>query len=257
VRRAPFSRAVALIAVLTALAATGCGSSAGSGSDRVVHVLAASSLSGPFEELAETFERDHPGVDVRLILDSSATLAIQVVEGAPGDVLATADERTMQRAVDGGATLDQPVLFATNRLVVVVPNGNPAGITTLADLDDPSVDYVACVPSAPCGYLARGVLAAGSVDRDPRSLEVDVKAVLQKVVLDEADAGLVYTSDAVAAGADVESFPLPDGAGGRTAYPMAPLSQTEDPRLARAWVDLVRSDRGQRALAAAGFSPAP
>lgn len=249
-------RAVGL-ALALALLTAGCSPSQGDEDARVLNVLAASSLSEPFDELAGVFERQHPGVQVRLVLDSSAVLAAQAVDGAPGDVLATADRRTMRQAVAGGATLDNPLAFTTNRIALVVPAGNPAGVSSLADLDDPTVDYVTCVVSAPCGHLAREVLAAASVTREPRSLEVDVKAVLQKVVLDEADAGLVYASDAVAAGADVESAPLPGDVGGRTAYPVAPLVQTEDPRLARAWVGLLRSARGQQALADAGFSPAP
>jgi molybdate transport system substrate-binding protein len=217
-------------------------------------VLAAASLTESFQELAETFEAAHPGVEVRLVLESSATLAGQVVEGAPADVLATADQATMQRAVDAGAA-DSPEVFATNQLVLVTPPGNPAHITELADLDDPAVSYVTCVESAPCGSLAAQLLAEDGVAARPRSLEVDVKAVLAKVVADEADAGLVYATDAFAARSQVTTWPVPGSEHALTACSIAVVDQVEEPELAAEWVDLVLSAEGQDVLADAGFGP--
>ncbi len=192
---------------------------------------------------------------VELAFDSSATLAEQVNQGAPGDVLATADERTMSLVADAGNTAGPPRRFATNRLVLVVPADDPAGVDELADLDRGDVDFVVCVPSAPCGALATAVLDGQGIRADPASEEVDVKAVLSKVVLGEADAGLVYTSDAVAAGDRVRAVPVPADEGAVTAYPIAVTAGAAEPDLARDWVDLVLSGEGRRALADAGFGP--
>ena len=204
------NRAVALLlALVAALALAGCGGSdASSGGSRgsseketgTLNVLAAASLTETFTSLAKDFEADHPGVTVKLAFDSSATLAEQVTQGAPADVLATADEATMQTVVDAGGTEGDPQLFATNHLQMVVPKDNPANIQQFSDLEKPGVKYVVCVDTAPCGKLAAKVLAATGIKAKPASEEVDVKAVLSKVELGEADAGLVYATDAVAGG---------------------------------------------------------
>lgn len=229
---------------------TGCGNGS---EERTLEVLAAASLTETFTELAARFEEDHPGVTVRLVFDSSATLAEQVDQGAPADVLATADERTMRAVVDAGNTRDEPALFASNRLVLVTPADNPAGIGSVADLDDPGVSYVVCVPAAPCGTVARTVLDASGVTAPAASEEVDVKAVLAKVTLDEADAGLVYASDAVAAGDQVATVGIPAAEDAVTRYPVTALADADDPALADEWVDLVLSDEGQGVLRTAGF----
>ena len=244
-------------AVVAALAG-GCASDDGAGTDqdagRSLDVLAASSLTEVFESLAETFESEHPGVEVRLVLESSTTLANQVVEGAPADVLATADEKSMQLVLDSGDAATSE-LFATNELVLVTPKDNPALITDFEDLDDPSVSYVACVETAPCGALAARLLEENDVTAAPRSLEVDVKAVLAKVVADEADAGLVYATDAFAAAGDVTTWPIPGSDDALTVYPIAVVEGSADQELAEEWVDLVLSAEGQDVLEQAGFGP--
>jgi molybdate transport system substrate-binding protein len=215
-------------------------------------VLAAASLTGSFTELAEGFEARHPGSRVTLAFDSSATLAEQVVQGAPADVLATADERTMGLVVDAGATSGDPRVFATNRLALVVPHGNPAGIEDVRDLADPAVDYVVCVRAAPCGALTADLLAEVAVSAPPASEEVDVKSVLTKVAADEADAGIVYETDARAAAGEVSRIPLPRSPDRVNQYLVAPLA-SDEPDLARAWQELLLSDAGQDVLRAAGF----
>lgn len=243
-------RIMALVLALTATVA-GCDDDADRG--RTLTVLAAASLTETFERIADEFEAGHDGVSVSLAFDSSATLAEQVNQGAPADVLATADRRTMRSVAAQGNTAAEPRVFATNRLALVVPPENPAGITQLADLDDPGVDYVVCVESAPCGALARTVLDAAGITHDPASAEVDVKAVLTKVELAEADAGLVYATDAAAAGEAVRSLDVPAPEGATNAYAVAPLAGTDSPGLAREWVQLVLSDNGRSILGAAGF----
>lgn len=248
-------RALPAFLCLALLGTTACGgASGGAEQDRTLTVLAAASLTETFTELGQRFEADHPGVDVRLAFDSSATLAAQVVEGAPADVLATADATTMQSVVDAGATTADPRVFATNHLVLVTPVGNPAGVQALADLDDPSVSYVVCVQTAPCGVLAADLLTGEGVSAEPVSREVDVKAVLSKVTLDEADAGLVYASDAVAAGEDVERIDVPAAEADRTEYLVAPVEQAGEPDLAADWVDLLLSPEGRQVLRDAGFT---
>lgn len=223
------------------------------GSERELTVLAAASLTGSFTELADRFEAAHDGVEVRLAFDSSATLAEQVNQGAPADVLATADERTMRSVVDQGHSDGDPQAFATNRLTLVVPRENAADIDRVGELDDASVEYVVCVPSAPCGALAEDVLAAAGITAPPASEEVDVKAVLSKVVLGEADAGVVYATDARAAGHDVRAFRIPAAADAVTTYLVTALDGAAEPQLAEDWLDLVGSATGRRVLADAGF----
>lgn len=244
-----YAVAAALVLALGA-ATTGC---SGGADDESLTVLAAASLSGTFGELEQAFHDEHPGVDVRLSFDSSATLAGQVVEGAPADVLATADEQTMESAVAAGATDGRPAAFASNRLVLVVPDDNPARIHSVADLDKKGVDYVVCVPSAPCGHIAVAALDEAGIDAPAASEEADVKAVLSKVMLGEADAGLVYSTDALDAGESVRTFEISSSPATTTRYFVAALRDAASPELARDWVDLVLSKRGQKVLADAGF----
>ena len=247
--------AVALLALVPVLGTAACAGGDATGEDRTgtLTVLAASSLTETFTELKKQFETDHPGVRVELAFDSSATLAEQVNQGAPGDVLATADEKTMQGVVDADGTDGDPQVFATNRLAMVVPPSNPAGLSSFADLGKPGVRFVVCVPTAPCGALAQDRMDAAGVTAEPKSEEVDVKAVLSKVELGEADAGLVYVTDAVAAGDKVKQISVPASGDSLNTYPIAALSGAAEPALARDWVDLVLSDRGQQVLSAAGF----
>jgi molybdate transport system substrate-binding protein len=249
-------RTWAAAALAAALLLAGCASTAsggGTSQDQTLTVLAASSLTESFQRLGRIFEKQHPGTSVRFSFDSSATLAEQVAQGAPADILATADSRTMQAVVEAGAVTGSPQQFATNTLVLVVPTDNPAQIGSFADLDRPGTSYVVCVESAPCGALAAQQLAAHHITNPPRSREVDVKAVLTKVVLGEADAGLVYATDARAAEDDVDAMPVPGADRHPNTYPIAAVSGSSHPQLAQEWLDLVRSEQGRRVLAAAGF----
>lgn len=232
---------------LVLLAATGCGASE---DRRTLDVLAAASLTDVFQSLAEEYERQHPDVTVRLVFDSSATLATQVQEGAPADVLATADLDTMDSVVDSG-DVDEPAVFATNRMVLVTPAGDQVRIDDLTALE--RVDFVTCVETAPCGRLAAALLELNGVDAEPVSLEVDVRSVLSKVVAGEADAGLVYATDARSAGDDVRVVDVPGAAERPNPYSVAVTADADDPGLAQEWVDLVLSEEGQQVLRRAGF----
>lgn len=223
------------------------------GSGGTLTVLAASSLTGAFGTLGKTFEHQHPGVQVRFSFDSSATLAEQVAQGAPADVLATADTRTMHTVVAAHANAGRPRLFATNKLVLAVPTANPARISGIADLDRPGVKYLDCVASAPCGHLADTLLEADHVTSPPVSREVDVKSVLGKLELGEADAGLVYATDVRSSQGKVRALPIPRAAQHLNHYPIVALAGSAHPALARAWLHLVLSGTGRKVLDAAGF----
>jgi molybdate transport system substrate-binding protein len=240
--------ALALLLAASTLAA--CGGGGGSG-DTTLTVLAASSLTGTFTELGKEFEAAHPGVTVKFAFDSSATLAQQATQGAPADVLATADTTTMAAAKSAQALT--PTAFATNVMVLVTPADNPAGITSFADLDKPSVKYVMCVPTAPCGIVGQALLTQDHITGKPVSQEVDVKSVLAKVTEGEADAGLVYATDAVAAGQQVRAIRIAGAAKQVTTYPIATLTQSKHPGLARQFVDLVTGSTGRQVLQKAGF----
>lgn len=240
------------LALVVALSAA-CGTEAKE-EERTLTVLAASSLTATFTELAEQFEQVHEGVEVKLVFDSSATLAEAVIDGAPGDVLATADEKTARHAQDRGGVA-VPEQFATNVLAVAVPQDNPARIDDFADLDHDAVDYVTCVPTAPCGAAAVELLDAAAIAREPVSEEVDVKAVLAKVVAGEADAGLVYRTDVTAAGDAVRGLAIPAAADDPNTYWVAVTENAGNPTLAAAWVEMLTGPTGFDVLADAGFGP--
>lgn len=251
-------RTLTLAASCALLLPLGACSSAGS-SNTTITVLSAASLTETFTTLADDFEKAHPGVQVKLAFDSSATLAQQALDGAPADVLATADTSTMDSAKD--ALASDPALFASNTMVMVTPAANPAGLTGFADLqpgvESGDVSYVTCVDTAPCGKVWAALAQDNGITAEPASLEVDVKSVLAKVTEDEADAGFVYASDAVAAGDAVKTFDVAMSADEITDYPIATLTQSKEPGLAAAFVDLVRSPDGQQVLQSAGFTVHP
>lgn len=251
-----------VVALVTALPACG-GAADGSaevGDRRAVVVLAAASLTEPFTELAQRFEATNPGSRVVLSFGPSSGLAQQVTQGAPADVFAAANPATMDVVVRSGRAVD-PAVFARNRLQVAVPPGNPARISTLADLGRPGLKVALCQPSVPCGSAAATVLRQAGLRVTAASQETDVRAVLVKVELGEVDAGLVYVSDVRSAGGRVRGIDIPPALNTTTTYPVAalrPLPQgpgsADAPRsAARAFVRLVRSAEGAQALRAAGF----
>jgi molybdate transport system substrate-binding protein len=245
-------RRAAWLAVLMPLPAllAGCGDDAGSGT--TLTVLAASSLQGAFTELGETFEDRHDGVVVRFAFAGSSDLAAQVEQGADADVFASADERTMDR-LTGQDLVGEPLLFATNTLMAVVPPGNPAGIGPVSDLADDDLRLVVCAPQVPCGAAAVRLEEAAGVDLSPVSEEQNVTDVLNKVLSGEADAGLVYVTDVRAADDDVEGVDLPEAQDVVNYYPIAAVAGSEEARLAQQFVDLVTGDEGRRVLTDAGF----
>ena len=239
--------------VLTALAACGSGASPASGSaERTLTVFAASSLTATFTALAEEFEADHDGVSVELGFGGSSDLVAQVQQGAPADVVATADTQNMEK-LTAEDLVEAPVDFATNTLRIAVPPGNPAGVRSLQDLAEPGLVLVVCAPEVPCGAAAAAVAEEGGVSLSPVSEEQSVTDVLGKVTSGEADAGLVYVTDVLAAGDDVEGVAFPEARAVTNTYPVAVVADTDLDELAADFVALVTGDRGQAVLSDAGF----
>lgn len=215
-------------------------------------VFAAASLTRAFDALAEEFEARHPAVDVRPIrYDGSRTLATQLVEGAPADVFAAADEASMARVVEAGLA-SAPALFASNTLVIVVPRDNPGGVKTIEDLGWREVTVVLCAPEVPCGAASERLLADNLVEVDPVSLEQNVTGVLTKVAAGDADAGLVYATD-VRGRDDVRPVRASGAERVVNRYAIAPLADAANPDAAAAFVAFVTSDEGQAVLADRGF----
>lgn len=216
-------------------------------------VLAASSLTDVFTVLGRRYEAQHPGADVRFSFAASSELATQVVAGAPADVYAAANPDTMAQVVAAGAATGRPALLARNRLQVVVPAGNPGRVRGLADLARAELDVALCAPEVPCGAASRDLLAAAGVTASVDTLEPDVRAVLTKVELGEVDAALVYRSDVLAAGEDVEGVDVPESPAAVNDYLVTVLRDAPNAAAARAFVALALSPAGQKVLAAAGF----
>jgi molybdate transport system substrate-binding protein len=217
-----------------------------------ITVFAAASLSETFELLATEFEQRHPSAEVVLNFGGSAGLAAQVIDGGPADVLATADEPTMEKAVDSGAATT-PVIFTSNTLEIAVPAGNPAGVDQLADFADESLAIALCDPSVPCGSAAQVLFDTFGITPSPDTLEPDVKSVLTKVELGEVDAGLVYVTDVIAGGDAVEGVEVPEALSLVNLYPISVVTASQNPAGAQEWIDFVLSTDGQQVLADAGF----
>ena len=252
------ARAAALLAAALLPAACSAGQPASGAVERsTLSVFAAASLRGTFTELGERFERAHPGVDVAFSFAGSSDLVTQISEGAPADVFASADERNMAKLADAGLLAGEAMDFATNTLQIVTPPGNPAGVDSFADLAEPGLAVVVCAPQVPCGSATVEVEEATGTDIAPVSEESSVTDVLGKVTSGEADAGLVYVTDATAAGARVTAIPFPESAQAVNTYPIAVLADAERADLAERFTDHVVGAEGQEVLAAAGFGAAP
>lgn len=245
------SRAGVTAALLGALVLSGCAADPAASEDASqkapVRIAAAASLNGVFEELVARLEEENPDIAIApVVYDGSSTLATQIEEGADFDVAAFADEATMERISDD---VHAPEIFATNSLVIAVPAGT-TGISSLADLADPALTVVLCAAEVPCGAASGEALAAAGVEAEPASLEQNVTAVLTKVQSGDADAGLVYRTDAKGTdGVDAIDDGYLDAVVNR--YPIGVLGSAGDD--AKAFVDFVLSGEGQGTLAEWGF----
>jgi len=219
-----------------------------------VTVFAAASLTGTFTDLAKQFKAAHPGAEVKLNFAASSALAQQITAGAPADVFASASNSTMKQVTDANLTAATPTVFVRNSMEIAVPPGNPAHITSLADLAKPGVKVALCEEQVPCGATALAALKKAGVTVKPTTLGQDVKAVLSLVQLGEVDAALVYRTDVAAASDKVLGVEIPAAQNASTDYPIATLTGGDHQETGKAFVDFVLSSTGSDVLSKAGFS---
>jgi molybdate transport system substrate-binding protein len=231
-----------------------------------LNIFAAASLRDGFEEIGEQFAATYEGAEVIFNFAGSNQLATQIGEGAPADVFAAANRAQMQTAIDTGRIVSgTQQAFVRNRLVVVTPSDNPRGLATLEDLADPQVKIVFAAQAVPIGQYAldflnkaeeSGGLGDGykqAVLANVVSFEENARSVLAKVALGEADAGIVYTSDAAAAGEGVRKILIPDALNTVAEYPIAVLNDSPNEGLAQQFVEYVLGPEGQQVLEQYGF----
>jgi molybdate transport system substrate-binding protein len=245
---------VVLAALVALVAATGggCGDD-GEPSSATLTVFAAASLTGAFTELGSAFTSANPSTSVTFNFAASSALATQIAEGAPADVFASADVDNMAELTEAGTTASDPVVFTTNLAQIIVEPGNPEGITGVADLANGDLIVISCAPQVPCGRYARQILDNADVTVAFKSLEDNVRAVVSKVVLGEADAGIVYATDVINAGDAAEGVEIPADVNVVADYPIAVTRQSENLEAAQAFVDFVVSDTGRAILESYGF----
>ncbi len=236
---------------------------------RTLTGLAAASLTESFTELGALFEFRNPGVNISFNFAGSQQLAQQLDQGAPADVFASANKKQMDVAIESGRVLENAAkIFVTNRLVVVFPKDNPAGLSALTDLSKPGLKLVLADQSVPVGQYSLDFLEKASQDeqfgaafkddvlKNVVSYENNVKVVATKVSLGEADAGIIYVSDiTVDISNQVGRLDIPDALNTIAAYPIATISDSQHPDLAAAFISLVLSPEGQQVLAKYNFIP--
>lgn len=255
---------MACCVVLTLVASlTGCGSrtpspapsaskSPAPATESIV-VFAAASLKPTFTEIGERFKTDNPGANVDFNFAGSSDLATQLTQGASADVFASADTAQMDTVAGAGLTTGTPVNFASNTLVIVTAPGNPKGVTSFADLTKPGLNVVVCQQPVPCGAAAQRIEDKTGVQLNPVSEEPNVTDVLNKVTTGQADAGLVYLTDAANAADKVTTVDFPEAGDAVNVYPIAVLKKASQSSLAQKFVDLVTGEPGQKILDQAGF----
>ncbi|MDQ3660692.1 MAG: molybdate ABC transporter substrate-binding protein [Actinomycetota bacterium] len=248
---------VATIASVIALAVSlsACAGEAGDGNEQSeasrVTVFAASSLSPAFEAMALELEESSPDTSVRFNFGSSSDLATQLEQGARADVYASADEANMTRLMDAGLVPGEPSVLVKNKLEIIVAAGNPEGIRSLEDLEDPDLVLSLCNKECPAGKYAAEVLDQAGVSVKPDSLETEVRAVVTRLQVGEADAGIVYASDVASAGGEVEGVQIPAADNVIATYPIAELREAST--AAGEFVDFALSERGRALLEEHGF----
>jgi molybdate transport system substrate-binding protein len=252
------------IAALAAVAVAGCSSSSSTSSSTpaassspaaatgTITVFAAASLMGTFTQLGTQFEAAHPGDTVKFSFGPSSGLATDITSGAPADVFASAAPANMDTVVKAGDA-SNPQTFAKNTMEVAVPPTNPAKVTSVNDLAKSSVKVALCQPQVPCGVVAAEVFKNAGITVKPVTLQPDVKSVLTQVELGSVDAGMVYVTDVMAAGAKVKGVTIPASDNASTEYPIATITSSTHKSIAEAFVAYVLSPPGQQVLTAAGF----
>lgn len=232
--------------LLALVAAPACGNDDTGSGDRI-DVFAAASLTAALTDIAKEYERSNAGVAVRFNFAGSSTLATQIRNGAEADVFVSADETNMRKVVDGGQVADEPRIVAHNQLAILVPSGNPKKITQLQDLTRPDVTVAACAPEVPAGRYAREAFTKAGIAFPKTSQELDVKQVVNRVRLGEADAGIAYASDAVGE-SKIAAVAIPAEHNVLARYPAVSLTEAGKP-----FVDFLLTEAGQQRLRQYGF----
>jgi molybdate transport system substrate-binding protein len=256
-----FRTRLAATLAAAALVLAGCGggdddSGGGSGAATPgdIKVFAAASLTAAFTEIGQQYTTANGGAKVTFNFAGSQALATQIQQGAPADVFASADLTNMDKVTDLVGT---PRNFASNQLQIVVEQGNPRSVQGLDDLANPDLKVVLAAPDVPAGKYAAEALGKAGVTVEPVSEEDNVKAVVTKVSLGEADAGIVYVTDVTAGGDKVEGVDIPEGQNVLATYPIATVKASKAQDQAQAFMDLVLSAEGQQVLKEHGFLPPP
>ncbi|GAA0034237.1 molybdate ABC transporter substrate-binding protein [Brevibacterium metallidurans] len=245
--------ALCTVALLTLSAcSTGSASSGDSAEKTTLTVFAAASLTEVFDEIATEFKKTEPNTDVTFSFAGSSDLVSQITEGAPADVIATADEKTMDGLAGDGLLAGDPEIFASNTLTLAVAPGNPKNIRTSKDFA--GNDLVVCAPQVPCGAATEKWAKQNDVTLDPASEENSVTDVLGKVSAGQADAGIVYVTDVARADGSVEQVDLDGADKVVNQYPAATVKASENQEQADAFVTFLRSDAAVKLLKDAGFS---
>ena len=221
-----------------------------------ITVSAAASLTEAFTKIGTDFKTANPDATVTFNFGSSGTLATQIQQGAPADTFASADEDNMNKLVTANLVDGQPTIFATNKLTIVTKPGNPKDVKTLADLAAlPTVSL--CGETVPCGKYAAQILQSAGVTIPETSVTrgQDVKATLTAVTTGDADAAIVYVTDAKSAGDAVDTVEIPDAQNAIATYPIATLTASTNKATSQAFIDYVMSSKGQATLSSFGFLP--
>ncbi|MGH3645369.1 MAG: molybdate ABC transporter substrate-binding protein [Mycobacterium sp.] len=246
-----------LLVVLTACgsgAQSGTSSSGGAPAGGKLVVFAAASLQKTFTDIGEQFKTDNPGWSVDFTFAGSSDLVTQLTQGAKADVFASADTKNMDKASKAGLVEGDPVTFASNTLVIVTAPGNPKKVASFADLAKPDLSVVVCAPQVPCGSATKTVEQSAKVTLNPVSEESSVTDVLTKVTTGQADAGVVYVTDALGVGDKVTEVDFPESSSAVNTYPIAVLKTAANADLAKKFVELVTGEAGQKILLKAGFA---
>jgi molybdate transport system substrate-binding protein len=243
----------ALVPLLVSCGSEDSSGSAGGAAKGSVTVGAAASLTASFTELGGAFMTANPGTTVTFNFGASSDVVKGINEGAPTDVFASADTKNMDKLVAGAGVAADPQTFATNSLQIIVGKGNPKGVKGVADLANPDLLVVACAPEVPIGGYTQKVFDAAGVKVTPVSFEENVKGIVTKVTLGEADAGVVYRTDVLAAADKAEGVDIPDDINVQATYPIAVTKDAANADLANAFLAYVLSADGQIILQKFGF----
>jgi molybdate transport system substrate-binding protein len=221
-----------------------------------LRIAATSSLTEVFNDIGEQFMQDNPDITIAFNFASSSDLALQISQGLPADVFASADVKNMAKVTDAGLLHGQPITFATNSLEIVVEKGNPLFIDSLAQLATPGLLFVTCPIEVPIGGYTAEVLRNAGVTVTVASLEENVKGILTKVALGEADAGIVYRTDILAAGNSVTGVPIADNINVNPLYVVGVLQDSRNQDASQRFIIFLNSEQGQNIFSQFGFGPA-